>query len=213
MKVAAAAVLLCLPGFALAAPAQPVSHGNNYVDAYYAFTNYEVDGVDDDLDGSSGGLRLWMGRGYGLFTLQAQGGELDGDVLGTKVEADFDNFRAGLGARLIDDSIGSAWLRAEYVRFHVKLTAEDIGSVSDTQNGYGLHAGGALGTADFKVYGEFGRLDFEDVDGYEYTVGLNWQPGIVGGFAEYRVTDLETDEFNIDEKFEDIRVGVRVAFD
>ena len=72
--------------------------------------------------------------------------------------------------------------------------------------------GGRIGRGPLNGYAEFGIVELDDLDGIEYKVGANFQPGMVGGFIEYRMTDLETDNLGIDEEWEAFRIGVRVAF-
>lgn len=184
------------------------------MDVYYSNLDFEVsDDLDRySLDGSGGGLGFWMGNKVGMLTAELQANKLDGTVEGFAVDSDTRLLRAGMGFKLIALPTQGAWIRAEYINFDADLEVEGFDAGSDTQDGYGVHAGGLFGIGVFNAYGEIGFVDVDDLDGMEYRVGVAVQPSIVGGFVEYRKTALELNDFDIDEDFEDIRIGLRVAF-
>lgn len=169
-------------------------------------------GDSESIDGNGGGLSLWLGNGWGLFTAEVETSSLDGNVAGFEVDADARVWRAGMGAQFLNTREGGVWLRGEYVDFNGDLDIEGIGSGGDSQNGFAVHAGGRIGRGPLNGYAEVGIVELDDLDGMEYKVGANYQPGMVGGFIEYRMTDLETDELGIDEEWEAVRVGVRISF-
>ena len=210
---AALAVLAVAPAAFAAPPANDKALGSR-IDVYYSNLDLKAkyQGDSESIDGDGGGMAIWMGNGWGLFTAEFQKNKLEGSSGGLDIDAHARQLRVGLGGQFINTREAGAWLRAEYLDFDADLDVEGIGSADDTQKGYGIHAGGRVGKGALNGYGEIGRIELDDLDGWEYRVGLNFQPGIVGGFVEYRFTDLETDNLGIDEEYEDIRVGVRVAF-
>lgn len=208
--------VLFFSGLIMAAPmAQAAdSTAGSRLDVYYSSMDLEVEyqGDSASIDGDGVGMALWMGNGWGLFTAEFQSNSLDGGVAGFDVDADARNWRVGMGAQFLNTPTGGMWLRGEYIDFNGDLEIEDIGEADDSQTGFGIHAGGRLGRGDLNAYAEFGLIELDDLDGVEYKVGVNFQPSLVGAFIEYRMTDLETDNVGIDEEWEDIRIGVRVAF-
>lgn len=212
MKNAIAAALLLTSGSALAAPT--VAPTGSHLAMYYSQLDYELtDGTDSiEGDGNGGGLGFWMGNKVGLFTAEIQKNNLDGNILGIPADADVRQLRAGLGYRFIHQANSAAWLRAEYINLDTKIELEDVGSASGETDGYGVHFGGMIGAGVVQGYGEIGIIELEDEGGLEYRVGLAVQPGMVGGFVEFRKTDLEVDDVDLDETLEDLRVGLRVAF-
>lgn len=213
MRIALAAATLLCPVLVQAAPVTKAA--GSHMDVYYSNLDFEVSsgGEEGSIDGDGGGLDFWLGNGIGLFTAEFQKNNLDGNEAGFALDADSRVLRVGMGYRFVYQPNAGAWLRAEYINFDGDIAVEGIGEADDSQNGYGIHFGGLLGQGMVRGYGEIGFVDLDDLDGMEYTVGLNIQPGMVGGFVEYRVTDLELDDVELDEKFEDVRIGVRVAFD
>lgn len=208
--IAAGLLLASTPTFAAEPPLRTGSH----VDLYYSNLDYELsDGSESiSIDGDGGGIRFWLGNRVGLFTAELQKNKLDGDVEGFSVDADIRQIRAGLGYRFLAQADRGAWLRAEYINLDTDLDVEDLGSANGETDGFGVHFGGLLGTGLIQGYGEIGFIDLDDEDGMEYRVGLSIQPGQVGGFAEYRKSDLEVDDFDLDEDLEEFRVGLQIAF-
>lgn len=212
MKTAIAAALMLASVPAFAAPGAPAR--SNHLDVYYSHLDYELsDGTDSiEGDGSGGGIAFWMGNRIGLFTAEIQKNNIEGNILGFPTDADLRSLRAGMGYRLINETNRGAWIRAEYINLDTSIEVEDVGSASGETDGYGIHFGGLYGAGLVQGYGEIGFVDLDDEDGFEYRVGLAIQPGIVGGFVEYRKTALEVDDIDLDEDLEDVRIGVRVAF-
>lgn len=210
-------MLCAVPMLALAAPAFATADdftAGSYVDAYYSHLKIKMSDVGH-TDGDGGGLRFWMGNGVGVFTAEAQTAKTNGDVQGVDLDIDVDDLRVGLGGRLINRPDAGVWARAEYIRAKADADASFggvTGSASDTQEGYGLHFGGMFGRGPFRGYAEVGYLHLEDLRGGEYAVGVNVQPGLIGGFAEFRYTDLDVTHSDVSEHYSNIRVGVRVGF-
>lgn len=211
--LAAAAALTFVP-IANAAPAAQDKTAGSRLDVFYQRLDLEAkyQGDSESIDGNGGGMALWMGNGWGLFTAEFESSSLDGDVAGFDVDADARVWRVGMGAQFLNTPDAAVWLRGEYVDFNGDLDVEGLGEADDSQNGFAAHLGGRLGRGALNGYAEIGIVELDDLDGMEYKVGVNFQPGLVGGFIEYRVTDLETDNLGIDEEWEAIRIGVRVAF-
>lgn len=197
----------------IAAPEQANAAGS-HVDFYFSNLDYEIEsaGIDDSVDGSGYGMDFWLGNGIGLFTAEMQRNNLDGNVQGIAVDVDSRSLRAGLGYRFVNTPTLGAWLRGEYVQFDTDIDVQSQASADDTQDGYAIHFGGMLGQGMLRGYAELGYVDLSDLDGIEYTVGINIQPGTVGGFVEFRGSELEADDFQIDETFSDVRLGFRVVF-
>lgn len=194
--------------------APPDRTAGSHIDVFYAAIDAtaEAGGEKASIDGDGGGMRMWLGNGPGVFTAEFGTGKADGTVRGARVEGEISDIRAGLGWRFIHEPSQAAWIRAEYISAKAELEVEDA-SAEDDQDGYGVQVGGLLGSGIFHGYGEVGRVDLSDLDGWEYKVGVALQPGLVGGFAEYQLTDLELDNFDVDEEFEVVKLGLRIAFD
>lgn len=206
------AALAFTPAFA--APPAADKAARSHADVFYQSLDLKAkyQGDSESIDGDGGGMALWLGNGWGLFTAEFETSSLDGNIAGFEVDADARIWRAGMGAQFLNTPEGGAWLRAEYVDFNGDLDIDGIGSADDSQSGFAVHAGGRIGRGPLNGYAEFGIVELDDLDGVEYKVGANFQPGMVGGFIEYRMTDLETDNLGIDEEWEAIRIGVRLAF-
>lgn len=204
--------LLAAPVAANAAAAAPERTAGSHVDAYYTHGQLEFDDIDGDIDGDGYGLRFWLGNGVGVFTAQLGTVDLDGTVLGTPVEADLRELRAGLGWRFLRRANGELWARAEYVRFDGDIAVQGGGSARDDEDGYGLHVGGACKFGIFSAYAEGGVVDTDSSDGPEFTVGVALLPSVAGLFVEYRRTDLEADDFDAGTLYEQVRVGLRFAY-
>jgi hypothetical protein len=116
-KIAAAAIILAsFPAFA---EEQQHSTAGSYIDGYYSNLELELDAEglgSEEIDGDGGGIRFWMGNGWGVFTADVQTDNLSKTVDGLKVKIDADLYRVGLGARLIQRQDAGMWIRAEYVR-------------------------------------------------------------------------------------------------
>lgn len=187
-------------------PNNSVFTSGSQLDAYYSKLKLKVDGADDP-DGDGGGLNMWLANNIGLLTAEIQKNSLDVDGGGN---LDTRQYRIGMGYRFLHEPAMQSWLRAEYVRLD-----SDIGSTpdfSEEQEGYGVHLGTQIVSGMFRGYGEIGLLELEDMDGYEYKLGVAVQPNTFGGFVEYRASNLELDEGGANFKLQDMRIGVRVAY-
>lgn len=183
------------------------------VDAYYSNLTLSIDGIDDELRGNGGGVRLWFGQKAPFLSAEYQYSQADGRSLGSDVDAKVQNWRAGLGWRVLNTRPGALWLRGEYLAFDGEVESSGLGIADDeTQEGFGVHLGGQVAAGPVRFFTEVGYLDVDDADGLEWRAGVGYQPSMVGVFAEFRRSDLEIDDTDDDLTYEDARVGVRVAF-
>lgn len=213
MRTALLAIALMACGNAYAQDGEHELFARNTIDIYYSNLTFAVGGIDDDISGNGYGARLRAGAGRPFLSAEYQHSKPDGDVLGTKVKAEVDNWRVGAGYRFVDEPQYSIWGRAEYINFDGKISAPSLAlAAMDGEDGYGIHLGGATGALNFFFYGEIGYIKTDETDGYEFTVGATWQADPLGLFVEYRRTEVETDQLKIEEEFSDIRAGLRIRF-
>ncbi|MGB0955578.1 MAG: outer membrane beta-barrel protein [Panacagrimonas sp.] len=184
----------------------------NRVDVYYAFTDFEIDEIDLDMDGDTVGVRVRGGDQLGFLTFELQGGDLDTRINSVKFRNSVQNYRGGVGLRALRSRNADLWGRLEYTRLDTDLNAGGFNFIDDREEGYGVHLGAQLGGAEFNVVAEAGYLAYTNLAGGEYSVCLNWQPRGIGLFVESRYTDLEFDDFDADQEILDLRVGVRFQF-
>jgi hypothetical protein len=205
------ALPLCL---ALASPvalAEADQFAHNTIDLLYSHLKFTVDGVGDDLTGPGYGVRIVAGKSRPFFTAEYQHSEPDGTVGGVDVEAEVDQWRAGLGYRFVDQPGIAAWGRVEYLSFDGEISAGGL-TAADDEDGYGIHLGVAAGSGKFYGYVEAGYLKTDETDGWEARAGAAYQLEPVGLFLEYRRTEVETDNLKIEETYSDIRGGARFVF-
>lgn len=198
----AAAVLSWTPG------AFAGDDGLGTADLFYSSLAYSLDPPDEDIRGDGAGARIWVGPTRGLFTIEYQYAEPDDTIDGLPYEYEVSDLRTGLGWRVVRGRLGSAWVRGEWI----SLEVDPEGGDGDDQNGCGIHTGGEIFAGPVGFHGEVGYLNTEDTDGLEWRVGVAYQPSLLGIFAEYRRTDLDIDDTDIDVTLDDIRAGLRVSF-
>ncbi len=115
--------------------------------------------------------------------------------------------------------LGAGWFLPTTSGIYAEYTNIQLGDNNDGEaDGVGVHGriAGDLAPG-IQVYGEAGYLflqdDAEDIEGYEFLVGgamqLNPQLGL---FADYRLSNLEGQDSNVEFQFDDIRLGVRMYF-
>ncbi|MFP5307027.1 MAG: hypothetical protein ACLGI7_14535 [Gammaproteobacteria bacterium] len=211
MKHLAASIALVVACAPCASGAQEQTWPRSTVDALYSYLSYDV-GDDIELSGPGAALRFTVGEGLGFLTGEYQYSEPSGRALGERFEATLKTWRAGAGVRVLDKRMGSLHVRGEYVDFEREIEAPSLGEAEDDQDGFGGHVGGIFGIAHVLFWGEAGYIRTDESDGYELRTGAGWQPGTTGFFVEYRLTDLQGDDEDVDETFGDIRVGVRSGF-
>lgn len=178
------------------------------VEFFGTYGQFDADGLTDNYDGIGGGLRILAGRRDGLF------GDLTGEYIPTDVDGadlDIENYRAGIGYGM------SAFGADSFLQLKVEwasLRTEFEGSVRETQNGVGVHVQLEKDFIDgFGVDASVGYLDFEDIDGTEFTIGAHWVPERVGFFTQFRFANLQgKDSGTPDAELTSLRVGFRVPF-
>jgi hypothetical protein len=180
---------------------------NSQVDLFYGFNKMEVDGTSGSADGGSVGLRLRVGRSWPLVTAEYERGSADGSIGGVPVDADIEIKRLGLGLRLAETGLISAWLRGEY------LQTEYSKSIALDDDGFAGHVGFRLGSEQGGGYVEFGAISANDSKGSELKVGAAIEPANYGFFIEYRslVLDPEAAGFG-DIELTGARIGARWKF-
>lgn len=215
----AAAVLLATPGLVLAAPTL------GYLDAYAVLDSEidaEVGDASGDVEGDGYGLKGALSFGERFFLAgEYQETEyddlcceiddsgalvVDSDGNAVRVDAELTQYRAGLGLR--SDSFGStiAFALAQYVRFE-----SDVSDNSGDLDGYGVHAGLRGENGRLGVTVQIGYLDLDEADGPEYQIEADYRLfDAIGLFANYRITDLDNDDFDIEERTADFRVGATI---
>lgn len=182
--------------------------GLGTADIFYSNLAYSLDPPDEDIRGDGGGARIWVGPSAGLFTIEYQYAEPDDEIDGVSYDYQVSDVRTGLGWRVVHARLGSAWVRGEWLRIDIDA-GDDEG---DDQNGCGIHTGGEIFAGPVGFHGEVGYLNTEDTDGLEWRVGVSYQPSLLGIFAEFRRTDLDVDDTDVDVTLDDIRAGLRIAF-
>lgn len=192
-------LLLLLLG-PLAAHAE--SRGN--LDLYFipsAKLDVEIPGfgsADDDGDGfgvrGSGAL-----SDNAVLTGEYQSASYDDSDL------DIDQLRLGVGLTAADSGSG---LFVEYV---------DVDFDGDEADGFGIHGRLASKASDVvSVYGQVGYLsvkdDFEKNTGLEFSVGATfWINDTAGVFGDFRQSNLEGEDSEIELELTDLRVGIRIG--
>lgn len=177
-----------------------MAQGHNYVDGFFALSEFDAGPTDDD------------GNGFGLkgeFQVADQlflGGQFE-SIEYDDSDTDVDQIRFGAaygpGAGSRNEGL---YGRLEYLEI-------DIDGASE-QDGLGAHAGYAIPLAPaFRVYGEAGYLFLDDADGPELLVGgtFQLQPNIAI-FSDFRGAFLDVDNSNTDVDLTTFRVGARFLF-
>lgn len=202
ISLVAAAVLSWTPG------AFAGDGGLGTADIFYSNLAYSLDPPDEDVRGDGAGARIWVGPTAGLFTIEYRYAEPDDTIDAVPYHYEASDFRSGLGWRVVRGRLGSAWLRGEWIHLYVNPEDGD----GDDQDGCGIHTGGEIFAGPVGFHGEVGYLSTEDADGIEWRIGVAYQPSLLGIFAEYRRTDLDIDDTDVDVALDDIRAGLRVSF-
>ncbi len=194
------ALLLCL------GPAAAYAAGS--VDVYYVDTKLKAEVSGGGLSGSGS----VDGDGYGVRAELpvTQNIALVGEYQKTSYDdTDGDLKQLRFGAGWFNET-GSG-LIVQYVKFDLD------GSKADGPGVYGRLAGEL--TKSVRAYGQLGYHflddDGEDLKGLEYGVGLLLgTPGGLGGFIDYRITNLDEDVNGIEGKtdFKDLRLGITIGF-
>lgn len=198
------ATLAC--GFSGAAFA---SSGNSFLDGYYVpsaqvkVENAGPDNVDESGDGFGlkGAFELAPDV---FFTGEYENNKYDDD--GSNIE--LRTFRLGLGLGAGTGTGGGLYGRVEYISAddpndNVNADTGGVGTI-----GYALPL-----TPDFRIYGEAAYQKFDNLDGPEFLVGVSLQlaPNL-GFFADYRNTQLDVKDSNVQLRYDEARIGARFYF-
>lgn len=197
-----------------ATAAQAQSFPTSAVDLYYAHTVEKVEKTPGHLAGPGLGFRATIGAGQPMLTLSYEILRPKGQLGGVDSEDDTRNLRGGIGYRFVQRQDLSLWGRVEYVEYKIEstLTASNT-STESTSDGWGVHLGGALqGSNHLAAYLEGGWLELDGAKGYEATLGLRFQPDVLGSFIELRRTALNSDPGKVETDLNQARVGLRIAF-
>ena len=119
--------------------------------------------------------------------------------------ADRSDVRAGVG---VGNSAGSG-LFTEYVSI-------------ENGDGFAVYGrgGGSFGIPRLQLYGQAGYVQVEDAErfyGFEFALGAGYAiidlaGGTLGAMIDYRLTNLEGQESNVEIKLRDVRLGARFLF-
>lgn len=193
MKYAPLLALLFTPTLAVAQDWGPVT-----VDPYYvprAEVEFRADGGPSSDDGGDGYGVKAMARVIGPFVAT---GEYHSVSYDDAPDFDRDDFRVGAG--VVGATLG---LLGEYIS-------------SELGDGFGAHVRLAGGNERASLHAQLGFVQVEDVDrfyGGELNFGAAYQfTDLLGTFVDYRLTNLEGHDSDVQLKFRDLRVGVRLTF-
>lgn len=182
------------------------------VEFFGTYGQLDAEGLVDDFEGIGGGLRILAGRRDGLFgDLSGEYIPTDTDIGSDTVDLDIENYRAGIGYGL------SAFGADSFLQLKVEwasLRTEFEDGARENQNGFGVHVQIEKDFIDgLGVDASVGYLDFEDIDGSEFTVGAHWVPERVGFFLQFRFASLEgKDDSSADAELSSLRAGFRMPF-
>lgn len=202
-KLALSAVSLGLSLPAVAAP------GNNFIDGYYVpWAQVEITNAgpfDANEEGDGFGVKGALEFAPDVFiTGEFQNNQYD-DNGG---EAELETYRLGLGFGHGAGTGGGLYCRLEYIN------ADDPNDDSADESGGVGTLGFALPLSEeLRLHAEAGYQKFDDADGPEFLVGITLQlaPN-VGLFADYRNTQLELEDTNIEIQYDEARIGARFYF-
>lgn len=202
-KLALGVVAFALSTPLLAAP------GNSFIDGYYVpSATVEIDdggliGLEEEGDGA--GVKAAIELVPQVFiTGEFQSNTYDdngGDV-------ELDTYRIGLG---VGEGVGNG--DGLYGRIEL-INADDGTDSQEDDSGFAGTLGlGLIISPQIKIYGEAGYLVFDDLGGPELLGGIAFRllPNL-GVFADYRLTQLEVDDTNVEITYDEFRIGARFYF-
>lgn len=203
--------LLVIAATAASTSAMAASDKLQRVEFFGTYGQFDADGLSDDFEGIGGGLRILAGRRDGLFgDLTGEYIPTDTDIAGETLDLDIENYRGGIGYGI------SAFGPDSFLQLKVEYASlrTDFEGARENQNGFGVHVQMEKDFIDgFGVDASVGYLDFEDIDGSEFTIGAHWVPERVGLFAQFRFANLDgKDSGTTDAELTSLRVGFRVPF-
>lgn len=190
--------LTLLAALPLAASAQELNY--NFVEGGYAATNLDSDDGDLDADGVGVNASFALSPNFHLFGGFNTQESDDFDFLGSRVETDVDQWRAGIGYNLAIADNTDLIARAAYEKFEVDdvTVGGQRFDIDDGDDGYSAEVGvrSAL-TANLEGYALAGYQDFgDDADDFYGRLGAqvkfnpNW--GISG---DVKFADGDTEWF------------------
>lgn len=183
--------------------------GSSYIDGYYVpSASVEVENaglLDFEEEGDGAGVKGAIELVPQVFiTGEYQSNQYDDD--GSDLE--LDTYRIGLG---LGEGLGNG--QGVYGRFEF-INADDGGDDSEEESGVvGTIGLGAILSPQVKIYGEAGYQKFDDLDGPELLAGiaLRLLPNL-GVFADYRYTQLDLEDTDVEFTYDEFRVGARFYF-
>lgn len=189
--------------FSLLLPLNASAESSGFLDLYFtpsAKLDLTVPGFGNfEDDGDGFGIRGMGAISESVaFTGEYQSNTYD------DFDIDVDTLRFGLG---LTGKTGSG-LFIEYDK--MEFDGEDA-------DGFGLHGRLASKASDtISLYGQIGYLslkdDTEDITGLEFSLGaVFWINEKAGAFADYRRTNLEGEDSEVEFEFNDLRVGIRIS--
>ncbi|HUR42357.1 MAG TPA: hypothetical protein VM240_14425 [Verrucomicrobiae bacterium] len=194
MKHAPLFALLFTPTLAVAQDWGPVT-----VDPYYvprAEVEFRADGGPSFDEGGDGYGVKAMARIMGPFVAT---GEYHSVSYDEASDYDRDDFRVGAGVV----GASNSGLYTEYIS-------------SELGDGFGAHVRLAGGNERASLHAQLGFVQVEDQDrfyGGEINFGAAYQfTDLLGTFVDYRLTNFEGHDSDVQLKFRDLRVGVRLTF-
>lgn len=158
-----------------------------------------------DGDGNAFGFHAELGGDTLYGYADHQTSDLDIENL----DADLDETRFGVGARVTNDT-GTLEARVE----HYDSSLDISGLPEGEDDGMGMHVGGELPLgAGSAVYGSFGFLSLDDSDGNEFRLGVSGKMSETAEiYGEYRYLGLEVDNDSTDIDLDDFRIGLNLLF-
>lgn len=201
-KLALSVAALGLSAPLLAAP------GGSFIDGYYvpSATIQQENGLFDfEEEGDGAGVKGAIEVVPQVFiTGEYQSNQYDD--AGSNIE--LDTYRLGVG---LGEGLGNG--QGIYGRFEL-INADDNGDDSDEESGVvGTLGLGAILSPQVKIYGEAGYQKFDDLDGPELLGGIAIRllPNL-GVFADYRYSQLNLEDTDIDITYDEFRIGARFYF-
>lgn len=205
MKFKLACGVVCL-GFSLPALAAP---GNNFIDAYYVpSAQFEIRNAgpfNAEEEGDGFGVKGAIEFAPDVFlTGEFQDNQYDDNGS----DAELETYRLGLGFGHGAGTGGGLYGRIEYIN------ADDPNDdATDESGGVGTLGFALPLSPELRLHAEAGYQKFDDFDGPEFLVGITLQLApSVGLFADYRNTQLELQDTNIEIQYDEARVGARFFF-
>jgi hypothetical protein len=166
---------------------------------------YSESGVSEDADGSAIGFYGEIGSDmvFGYFEVNQN------DLEVMDQDFDIDETRIGLGIR---GSNETGFLEARMEKYEAELELEGVsGSFED--DGTGVHIGGGIPLNErAEIFGRFGFLSLDDIDGNEFRFGARGEMSTnVEVYGFYRMADLEYDD-GTDADLDEFRLGLNLLF-